>query len=223
MRTSIVKQLVVKDLQIMKLYAIFYWIGGILAIVIAVLGGDASGIVATILFVAALFGAGVHSAMLIVEERREQTLAFVMSLPISVREYTSAKLISNLLLVGAIWVTLSAASYLIFIGETMPNGTIPFMTIVLVAIFVACIVILATTLIFETITPTIVAMVAANLLTQALLWWISDLHGIRSTIGGQVPVWNNTVLTVLTLQVATVVGLVGVTYYLQSKKTAFVS
>ena len=223
MTTSIVKQLVIKDFRLMKPFAIGYWFGGILAIAIAVFGGDASGTVAMILFVATLFGAGVHSAMLIVEERREQTLAFVMSLPISVREYTSAKLISNLLLVGAIWVTLSAASYLIFIGETMPNGTIPFMTIVLVAIFVACIVILATTLIFETITPTIVAMVAANLLTQALLWWISDLHGIRSTIGGQVPVWNNTVLTVLTLQVATVVGLVGATYYLQSKKTAFVS
>ncbi len=222
MKTSIVKQLVIKDLRLMKPFAIGYWLGGILAIVIAMFGGDASGIVAMILFVAALFGAGVHSAMLIVEERDKQTLAFVMSLPISVREYTSAKLISNLLLVGAIWATLSAASYAIFIGETMPHGTIPFMTIVLVAIFVAYIVILATTLIFESLAPAIIAMVGANLLTQALLWWIADLHGIRSTIGGQVPVWNNTALTVLTLQVATVVGLLGVTYYLQSKKTAFI-
>lgn len=222
MSASIVKQLVIKDLQLMKLYAIFYWLGGILAIFIAVFGGDAAGIAAMILFVAALFGAGVHSAMLIVEERREQTLAFVMSLPITVREYTSAKLISNLLLVGGIWVTLSAASYVIFIGETMPNGTIPFMTIVLVAIFVAYIVVLVTTLIFESITPTIVAMVGANLLTQALLWWIVDLYGIRSTISGLVPVWNATVLTVLTIQVGTVVALLGLTYYLQSRKTAFV-
>ena len=222
MKTSIVKQLVIKDLQLMKPYAIGYWLGGVLAVLIAIFSGDVGGIVAMILFVAALFGAGVHSAMLIVEERREQTLAFVMSLPITVREYTSAKLISNLLLIGAIWLTLSAASYVIFIGETMPNGTVPFMTIVLISIFVAYIVVLATTLIFETITPTIVAMVAANLVTQALLWWIVDLHGIRSTIGGQVPVWNATVLTVMLVQAATVIGLLAATYLLQARKTAFV-
>jgi ABC-type transport system involved in multi-copper enzyme maturation permease subunit len=222
MKTSIVKQLVIKDLQLMKPYAIGYWLSGVLAVLIAIFSGDVGGVVAMILFVAALFGAGVHSAMLIVEERREQTLAFVMSLPITVREYTSAKLISNLLLIGAIWLTLSAASYVIFIGETMPNGTVPFMTIVLISIFVAYIVVLATTLIFETITPTIVAMVAANLVTQALLWWIVDLHGIRSTIGGQVPVWNGTVLTVMFVQGAVVIGLLVATYLLQARKTEFV-
>ena len=96
------------------------------------------------------------------------------------------------------------------------------MTVVLVAIFVAYIVVLATTLIFESVTPAIVAMVGANLLTQALLWWVAELYGIRSTIGGQVPVWNTTVLTVLALQIATVVGLLAATYYLQSRKTAFI-
>ena len=224
MRTSIVKQLVVKDLRIMKWYGVFYWLGGVLAILIAVFGGgDAAGTTAFILFVAALFGAGVHSAMqTVVEERREQTLAFVMSLPISVREYPSAKLIANLVLVGGIWVTLSAASYVIFIGDTLPLGTIPFMTIILVAIFLAYVMVLATTLIFETIAPAIISMVAANLVSQVVLWWLVDLHGIRSTIGGTVPVWNSTVLTVLAIQVGSVVGLVALTYYLQSRKTAFI-
>ena len=69
MTTSIVKQLVIKDFRLMKPFAIGYWFGGILAIAIAVFGGDASGTVAMILFVATLFGAGVHSAMLIVEKR----------------------------------------------------------------------------------------------------------------------------------------------------------
>lgn len=223
MSRSIVKQLVLKDLKIMRPYAIGYWLGGILAILIAIFGGDSAGIVATILFVAALFGAGVHCAMQTVfEERRQQTLPFMMSLPITIREYTSGKLIANLLLVGGIWLSLSAASYVIFIGEAMPNGAIPFMTIVLVGIFVAYIVVLSTTLIFETTAPTMIAIVAANLLTQALLWWIADLHGIRSTIGGQAVVWNSTALTVLFAQAATIIGLVIVTYLLQARKTSFV-
>jgi hypothetical protein len=87
---------------------------------------------------------------------------------------------------------------------------------------VAYIVILATTLIFESITSATIAMVGANLVTQGMLWWVADLHGIRSTIGGQVPVWNSTALTVLTLQIVSAVGLLGVTYYLQSRKTSFI-
>ena len=223
MNNSIVKQLVIKALKIMKPYAIGYWLGGILAILIAVYGGDTAGTVGFILFVAAVFGAGVHCAMQTVfEERRQQTLAFVMSLPITVREYTSSKLIANLVLVGGIWLTLSAASYSIFIGDSMPVGAIPFVTILLLAIFVAYIVVLATTLIFEGMAPTMIAIVAPNLVTQAGLWWVVDLHAIRSTIGGQVAVWNNTVVVLLTVQVATVVGLLVLTYYLQSRKTTFV-
>lgn len=75
MNRSIVKQLVIKDLQIMKHYAIAYWVGGILAIVIAVFGNDTAGVVGFILFVAALFGAGIHAAMATVfEERRQQKI-----------------------------------------------------------------------------------------------------------------------------------------------------
>jgi ABC-2 type transport system permease protein len=223
MNRSIVKQLVFKDLQIMKHYAIAYWVGGILAIVIAVFGNDTAGVVGFILFVAALFGAGIHAAMATVfEERRQQTLAFMMSLPITIREYTSTKLISNMLLVGTIWLTLSAASYVIFIGDSMPLGMAPFMTIILVAILMAYVMVLATTLIFESEAPTVIAVVAANLVTQGVLWWLSGFHAIRSTIGGQVAVWNSTVITVLILEIALIIGLLWLTYFLQSRKTVFV-
>ena len=223
MNHSIVKQLIRKDLQIMKIPAMLYWLGGILSIVIAITGGDTSGLVAMILFVAALFGAGVHAAFqCVVQERKDQTLAFIMSLPVTVKEYTTAKIAANLLLIGGVWITLSAASYIIFIGESMPVGAVPFVTIILVAIFFAYILVLATTLIFETEAAAITAIVAANLGTQAVLWWLSDLHGIRSVIGGQVAVWNSTVLTTLGCQFGLIGLLLVLTFYLQSRKTAFV-
>ncbi len=223
MTRSIVRELVRKDLELMKIPAVCYWAGGILAIAVAMIGNDAAGTVGMILFVSALFGVGIHSAILTVaEERRTQVLAFIMSLPVTMREYTSAKLIANLLLVGGIWLMLSGASYVIFIGEAMPLGAVPFVTIVLVAILLAYVVVLATALLFETMAPTIIAVTAANLLTQALLWWIADLHAIRSTIGGNAVVWNGTVMTILTLQFAAIIALLAGTYLLQARKTSFV-
>lgn len=223
MNESIVRQLIVKDLRLMKIPAIAYWLSGLVAIVVVVVGGDVAGMTAIILFVAALFGTGVHSAMLTVtEERREQTLPFIMSLPITIREYTSAKLIGNMLLVGGVWLTLSAASYVVFIGEALPLGAVPFITIVLIAILLAYVIILATALIWESMTPTIVAIVAANLCTQGLLWWIASLHGIRSTIGGNAIVWNTTSISVITLQIFSIVALLAITYQLQARKTSFI-
>jgi hypothetical protein len=223
MSESIVRQLIIKDLRLMKIPAIAYWLSGLVAIVVVVVGGDVAGMTAIILFVAALFGTGVHSAMLTVtEERREQTLPFIMSLPITIREYTSAKLIGNMLLVGGIWLTLSAASCVVFIGEALPLGAVPFITIVLIAILLAYVIILATALIWESMTPTIVAIVAANLCTQGLLWWIASLHGIRSTIGGNAIVWNTTSISVIALQIFSIVALLAITYQLQSRKTSFI-
>ena len=128
---------------------------------------------------------------------------------------------ANLLLVGGIWVTLSAASYVIFIGDVMPNGTIPFMTIILVAVFLAYVMILATTMIFQGLAPAITAIVAANLGSQAFIWWISSLHGVRSTVNGMEVVWNSTYLSVLGGQIIAIIGLIAVVFYAQSKKTEF--
>lgn len=219
---SVVRELVRKDLQIMKIPSLCYWLGGLGAIVMAIAWGDTAGTIAFILFISAMFGAGVHAAMqTITEERREQNLPFIMSLPITIGDYTKAKMLANLLLVGGIWLTLSAASYVIFIGDVMPNGTIPFMTIILVAVFLAYIMILATTMIFQGLAPAITAIVAANLGSQAFIWWISSLHGVRSTVNSAEVIWNSTYLIVLGGQLAAIVGLIALVFYAQSRKTEF--
>lgn len=218
----IIRELVLKDLQIMKIPSICYWLGGIGAILLAILWGDSAGTIAFILFISTLFGAGVHAAMqTVTEERREQNLPFIMSLPITISDYTLAKMIANLTLVGGIWLTLSAASYAIFIGDVLPRGSIPLMTIILVAVLLAYVIILATTLIFQGLAPAIVAVVAANLGNQAALWWVSGLHGVRATVNGIEVVWNGTYLTVLGVQLGTIVLLIALVFYAQSKKTDF--
>ena len=221
-KTSIIRELILKDLRIMKVPTICYWLAGSGAILLAVLYGDAAGTVAFILFISALVATGVHAAMqTITEERREQNLPFIMSLPITINDWTKAKMAANLLLGGGIWLVLSAASYVIFIGDVMPNGTIPYMTIILVQVLLAYIIVLTTTIVFHGLAPTITAIIAANLGSQALLWWIASFHGVRATVNGLEAVWNGTYLTVLGLQWAAIGALIGLTFLAQSRKTEF--
>lgn len=225
MSNSIVKQLIVKDLQIMKVPCAFWFALGIVAVAVAILGDPSGGIVTIILFVTAMAGAGIHSVMqTVVEERTQQTLAFIMSLPVDVRGYTSAKLAANLCIFLAVWLPLSVICYVVaFLGDDgMPDGTIPFVTILLVAIFLGYVAILSTSLVTESIGMSIFAIVATNLLIQVFMWWVSDLHGIRSAIGGPVADWNTTAVTIVASQIVAIGLLLFGTYFLQSRKTDFI-
>lgn len=52
--SSIVRQLIWKDLQIMKIPSICYWLGGLGAVALALFYGDAAGTIAFILFISAI-------------------------------------------------------------------------------------------------------------------------------------------------------------------------
>lgn len=227
MGPSIIKPLVLKDFEIMRTPILCWWTGGLLATALPWLfAGERVFMASLILFVTAMAGAGFHGVMqTVVEERREKTLPFIMSLPITVREYTSAKLVANLTLFAVVWITLSAASLVVAVGTAdspLAKGTIPFISIVLVGILLAYTIVLTTSLVSESIGVSIAAIVIANIATQIFLWWIASLDGIRSTMGAGEAVWSRTALIVLGGQLLAVVGLLWLTYILQARKRDFI-
>ncbi len=224
MSDSIVRHLVVKDLRLMRIPILCYWAGGFLSIAVAVFGGETLGLMAFILFVSTLGATGIHAIMAtVVEERRAHTLAFVMSLPVTIRQYSLAKLMANMLMFVGVWVTLSIASFIVFLGDDgMPDGTIPFAVILLLAILAAFTMMLSISLVSESIGWAITGSVIFNLGTQLFLWWVADLYPIRSTIGGPEPVWNATAVGIIGGQLATVGLIIGGTYLAQARKRDFV-
>ncbi len=223
MRT-IIWQLIRKDLTIMKIPTMLWWLCGLFAVFVIALGGKEMLNFAAILFVSGMVGAGIHAAFrTVVEERREQTLPFIMSLPVTIGQYNTAKLMANLMIFSFVWSTLSVVAYFLVInGETLPAGSIPFLAIILIAIFLAYMVILATSLITEAVGGSIAAMIGANIGAQLMLWWVVSLEGIGSTVKGPVAVWNGTALTVLAVEIAAIVILIVVTYLLQARKREFI-
>jgi hypothetical protein len=225
MSQSIVRQLVLKDLHIMRTYVLLYWAGGFASIAfVELVSSEVAGVVGFIMFVAAMAGAGIHALFqTVIEEKTKLNLPFIMSLPVTVKEYTIAKLTANLLIFGSVWLTLSAASFIVFIGDDgMPDGTMPFMSIILVAILMAYTLMLSTAVITASQGYAIVATVVGNIGLQAYLWLVADLYPIRSFIGGATAVWNTTAVSILIAQVAVVIVLLVLTVLVQFRKKDFI-
>src|SRR6202008_1647466 len=93
----------------------------------------------SILTITILMGVGAQLSIVgVVGERKSPTLAFVMSLPISPRDYTASKLLASLLIFLALWVPLVVGTIaVILVSPDLPDGIIPFAVIVLAEIFVS--------------------------------------------------------------------------------------
>ncbi len=216
MKTSIVPELVRKDVSLLRTPALLWWLGGLVSVALMALGPFLLGM---ILFVTCLAGAGFHVAVQsVVEERREGTLTFLMSLPVTPGQYAAAKILANLAVFAPLWLTLSGASLIVFAPGGMAHGAFPFVVIVRVGIFLAFAIVLATSLLSGNIGAAIAAIVGANIATQLFLWWLVDLPSVRAVLQGDVVVWNATLVRTLTGQVLAIVALLGATWLIRSRQ-----
>ena len=159
----------------------------------------------------------------VVNERKKQTLPFLMSLPLSVTQFTTAKLVSTVGIYMVPWLTLVAAAEAFVIGHPgIPNGLIPTVLILSLHTFLGFCLIASVAMVSESEGWTIAATVVANS-TYGFSWYLLIRNNaIREGIKAASPVWGPEVLTVLACESAAAVTLLGLTLYLQSRKRDFV-
>ena len=121
MNYSMVKSLILKDWYFQRKALLLALAGGVLSLGIVALGGQAGFTIGLILLVTVMVMLSAMSVMgNTIGERENQTLAFSMSLPISYLEYTTSKILGNLLIFVPFWLTLVAGclGLIVVAGET---------------------------------------------------------------------------------------------------------
>ena len=159
----------------------------------------------------------------ILNERKRQTLPFMMSLPISSIQYTTSKLVGTVVMFMIPWLTLLIAMiWLIAVKGVLPHGLIPLTVIILMLPFVGLCGITAMTLVGETEGWSIAGNVIFNS-SYSLVWpFMMRIPALMRDVQGNHAVWNSTVLTVLAIEFGAIVLILAVTYYLQSRKRDFI-
>ena len=146
-----------------------------------------------------------------------------MSLPVTVREFSLAKLLVNIPVFAAVWLlTTGTAFYFAFGLKVLPAGTVPYMTMIFFDIFLAYICILCVSLLSQSLGVTVIAIMAFEILTSAYLWMILFLEPIRSFVDGTNIVWNSTALGIVAVQVLVAISALAATLYFQNRKRDFI-
>lgn len=155
-------------------------------------------------------------------EKEKFTQAFIMSLPVTVREFTLAKLLVNLSVFSSIWLVITAvAFYFSFVRGMLPLGTLPFLTMVFLGVFVAYICILSASLIFQSQGITVLAIMGFEMITSAYLWVIVFLDPIANHVYGPNAIWNSTGVAIVMVQALVAAFVILATLFIQNKKRDF--
>ncbi|WP_373990892.1 ABC-2 transporter permease [Duganella sp. BuS-21] len=225
MSTSIIPQLVRKDLRLARGAILTFGLVSLAAmLLVPLLHGHipdwALINLGFILLVGPAATCGIVLAMKTnVFEREKSTQAFIMSLPVTMREYTHAKLLVNLPVFVVFWLAVSAvAFYLAFGLGLFPPGAAPFITMVFLGVLVAYCCILSASLVFQSLGATVLAILLFELATSAYLWTVAYSEPIARHVYGATATWNATALSIVAVQVVVAVAVIAATVHIQGAK-----
>jgi hypothetical protein len=229
MSNSIIPQLVRKDFLMMRKTILIFCLVMLASIVaICLIFGRVPNVVffnlgITLLIAPAITCAIVLLMKTIVMEKQKSTQLFIMSLPVTVKEFTMSKLLLNLPVFTVFWLVISGvAFYFSFELGVFPYGTIPFIAMIFIGIFVAYVVVLSVALIYQSYGVTIITMLFVELGTPAYLWVIAFMEPINSHVYDAQMVWNSTAITIVTTQIIVAVLILLMTLHIQNKKRDFI-
>jgi hypothetical protein len=225
MNTYIVRRLILKDWYLSSglfVAALILGLGTLVAIA-ASKATQLAVIMGAIVLVTILIGMGAVIMSSSVNERKQQTLPFVMSLPISYLEYTTSKIVGCLLIFGALWLALLLGIIAtILITPWFPHGLIPFVVIMSVEMLVTTCLIATVSITTESQGWMIGVTQVGALALNAVGFSIVRLPGIGPAMSGHTIQWSSTSITILLVEFAVIVLMIGITFFVQSRKRDFI-
>ncbi|HEY6446247.1 MAG TPA: ABC-2 transporter permease [Acidobacteriaceae bacterium] len=222
MNYDLVRRLILKDWYLNRWMIVSAIPLGLASLAIVLTGKPVAFMLCIILLCMIIVGVGAQLAMVTtISERKEQTLAFVMSLPVSFREYTAAKILANLILFLIPWLLLSAGAIVVLLLPGATHGLVPFTAIMAVEMLVTTTLIVVAGIITESQAWTTVGIFCSSLGINVLGYVFAHLHGISNFMWGNRVHWTPTAWTVLFAELLMVPLLLGLTFFIQSRKTDF--
>lgn len=200
------RKLIAKELHVYRHFIVAGAIAAVLSAAISPLSQLAFNI-GMLAWLTTVIAAGVMLAIYgVINERKEHSLQFVMSLPISVAEYVRAKLLGLLLSFGVIWaVATIAALSLVLLAPGVPDGLLPYAVLLCLFLLVNFTVLLTGMMYVRSEGASTAMIVVTNMGVSIYMFTIVTLPGLHQHMSGQTPVWNSTFFTVLACELLVLV------------------
>jgi len=158
----------------------------------------------------------------VVGERSQQNLPFIMSLPVSIKNYTMAKVLGTIMPALVLWLSMIAA-YVTFatVYEPTRAGSIPITLVTFGMILAILCINLGVALVTESEKPGILITILCNICFWFFWSFTSQASFVAPDLMSPKIVWRAEVLWLLAGDVMAIVVTLAITFYLQSRKTDF--
>ena len=223
MNVPMVRHLIRKDWYFNRWLITTALILGLASLILCVSGTPTGFYMGATLLITVLIGAGTYLITeTVLRERTDQTLPFVMSLPVSYLEYSTVKILGNIVIFLVPFGILTIGTWIAITGSSgIADGLLPMAVLLLFEILSAYTLILAVAVITESMGWTIGTMVVLNLVFQLFLFTVARIPDIAQYREGPIAVWNAPVFLILAGEISVITLAIVVTFYFQSRKTDF--
>ena len=224
MNKSLVMTLMRKDWDLWKGAILFFLGMGIAGLGIVVFGrSQFTFIVGGVLMITSIIILGCVLVQAgIATERKEQHLAFVMSLPVTAKEYSWAKIVFCLSTYLVVWALLVGAASYIVLSSPIPDGMMALFVPMFLVLLCCMVLMLAVAIVSESMQATVIIMTVCNIGINLFMFAIVQIHDIGSQFSSPTVTFTGPIYILLGAQVLFIVGTIGLTLYLQSRKTDFI-
>lgn len=218
----VIKLLVVKDWQLFRKQLAVYVLAGLVALCFLGLAKSWAFYVGSLMLLVVMVSSACFSiSTSLIVERKEQTLAFVMSLPVSPADFTVSKLIGNLLTFAVPFAVILAGTLGVVLFTPLPDGLFVYALLIFAWILFAYAVSLAVAMTVESEGWATFAMIGSMVLINPYIMALSQIPAISERVEKDALVWTPTAVAIIATLVALSVAVIGATTWFHARKPAF--
>lgn len=204
MTSAILWTLIRKDLAFSRVLIVSAIIAAACAFLIAT-SGKTGAAAANVILITVLAAHGVIICMFyVVGERREKTLLFTLSLPVSSTQIFAAKVVAMLLTYLAPWAFVLVGGIVQVLASGLPDGLIPFVVMLCMLLLANFCVVLAVSMLARSESALIAVILATNLAITAFMMSLGGIGTMEQDFSAAAPVWSAPVFAILLGQSAVI-------------------
>ncbi|MBL8517042.1 MAG: hypothetical protein JNM76_08735 [Betaproteobacteria bacterium] len=218
----IMKLLVIKDWQIYQKQLAAYVVGLIIGLTLVgmskVWSFYGGGLLLLVLLIC-VGGFAIQSSLL--NERKEQTLPFVMSMPVTPMMHYWSKLISNVTIYLAPFTLVVAGTAFVVLYTPIPDGVLVWAILIYGFLAVNFFLSLCTALVVESEGWNIFAQIGLSTLISPFMLAIGSIDAIHSQTRTNNVAWGSAAVAILALEIAVIVLAIVITGAIHRRKVSF--
>jgi ABC-2 type transport system permease protein len=205
MSSSVVKQLILKDLYLHRQMLTLALVVGVLSVI----GSGMSRVafnVGSVFYLSTVIAFGVILVMYgIAQERKDKALLFVLSLPISPKQYLQAKMLSIFTIFFTPWIVLTIGAVAMILVSKVPDGMVPFLILVSTLMLMNFCVILCVALLTVNELLVTATVIITNMSVSLFFMLLGSIPEIQAHTTDDVLLWSPQFFIVLAAEIAVMI------------------